>query len=483
MPSASPICLVNSTATTNGVNVPAASTVTISLASTTGVDYWSLQCISTDETSDHTAVTASLTINALAKTATFTAPTPKRKALIFKSVVNNSLDRNLKFDASLTTTFGVYVADSDTDRVVALNERNEGNANFGWIVALNNVLRSGQYREARAIDISSPTLTVGDSVCITTTEKYTKALAAPLALAGAVLGVVTLGGPPGGFAVAQFDGVLPSAVTGLANSGPTRVNTTTGRLEVVSNFAPDDYPIGYSTSNGVVTMVRGLALNTSGPFVYSSLGGLVGDYNADLETAGALATWTDRSGSLNHVVQATGANQPSVIAGVINGKKVVRFDGTTDFMRKTTFALNANEMSIYIVMSLTAAGTTSVVLGYNVSTVLVHHAGTSGFPAVDRGGGSTNYALNVTGTGFAIRSSQSRNDSSNELFYQGASRGTFTDATAIPTTGSPIDIGAINNGGGFFCQCDIARILIYNKRHTTGQRVQVETQLGLDYAL
>lgn len=324
---------------------------------------------------------------------------------------------------------------------------------------------------------------VGDCVAITTAGHGTLALSAALIAAGAVIGVAIAPAVPGGTVTIQTDGILSAFTSGLAAAGPVDVNPATGRLRIVGSFAPDSYPIGYSTSSGIVTMVRGLALNVSGPYTYNQDGGLVGDYNGDLETAGALATWTDRSGSLNHLVQATGANQPLVVAGVINGKKIVRYDGTTDFMRKTAFNLNANEMSIYIVMSLIAAGTTSVVVGYNTSTVLVHHAGTSGFPTVDRGGGTTNYALNVTGTGYAVRSSQSRNDSSNELFYQGASRGTFTDATAIPTSGAALDVGAINNGGGFFCQCDIARILIYNKRHTTTIRQRIENQLTFDYQL
>lgn len=223
--------------------------------------------------------------------------------------------------------------------------------------------------------------------------------------------------------------------------------------------------------------------SSSSGYPYNQGGGLAADYNADLEAVGALATWTDRSGSGNHLAQAVGAKQPTVVAGVINGKKVVRTDGVDDFMAKIGFVLGANEFSAYVVASLAAVGSNSIILGYNLNIVVVGHNGATGNPSLTRGVGTVTYATNVAGAGFALRSSQSRNDGTNELFYQGASRGSVSDATAILTTGVNLDMGALNGGAGFFFQGDIARILIYNKRHTTVVRSQIETQLIVDYNL
>lgn len=331
--------------------------------------------------------------------------------------------------------------------------------------------------------IANTTLAVGDCVCVAPDGRVTLALTSALTLAGGVLGVVTVGGASGATVKVQVDGKLDPPNSTVASFGPVDCDPATGHQRVVSTFAPDAYPLGFSNALGYVTMCRGLALNTHGAYAYNQDGGLIADYNADLETAGVLATWTDRSGSLNHLTQATGANQPLVVAGVLNGKKVVRFDGTNDSLAKTSFALNSNEFTAYVVSSLAAVGSNPMAIYYNGGGCIVNYAGTSGQPSCTRQGGVITYALNVVGAGFAIRSSQMRNDGTNELFYQGVSRGTVTDATAIPTTGAAIGVGALSNGAGFWMNGDIARILIYNKRHTTAVRQAIEAQLALDYAL
>lgn len=137
---ASPICTVNATSTVNGVNVSAGSLVTIALQSTAGADVWAIRCINTDDLHLATTITASMTVNYVTKTATFTAPADNA-ALIFESKVNNGV-RNGIADSNLTTTFGVYTALTTAGRVVAANERNEGNAAFGWTSVLNNVARA-----------------------------------------------------------------------------------------------------------------------------------------------------------------------------------------------------------------------------------------------------------------------------------------------------------------------------------------------------
>lgn len=136
-------------ATTNGVNVTPGNTTTINLVSGAGVTTWQISCISTDETS--TAPT--LTVDNVAKTATFTAPAAG-KALIFRSVVNGGIGVDGVADSSLTTTFGIYTLIGGK-RVVALNETFEGNATYGWTTVLNDLIRSAY----AAFDPATLTLT------------------------------------------------------------------------------------------------------------------------------------------------------------------------------------------------------------------------------------------------------------------------------------------------------------------------------------
>ncbi len=143
--SASPVCTITGsssggpTATTNGVNLIAAETGTITLASQSGVSTWSISVYSTDETT----AAPTLTVNSVAKTATFTVPSSANgSATLFKSVVNGGLTNGV-VDPTLTTTFGVFVLTSGGNRLVALNQTTEGNATYGWIAPINTAIKAG----------------------------------------------------------------------------------------------------------------------------------------------------------------------------------------------------------------------------------------------------------------------------------------------------------------------------------------------------
>lgn len=140
----SPICLVNSTATTNGVDVANSAAVTIQLADTAGVKQWSLTCINTDDSQSKSFINSILSVNQVTKTATFTAPDAgdDGAAFIFESKINNGTDVNGRADSTLTTRFGIYILTLAGVRVAALDETTEGNAEFGWVVKFNDVIRN-----------------------------------------------------------------------------------------------------------------------------------------------------------------------------------------------------------------------------------------------------------------------------------------------------------------------------------------------------
>lgn len=129
------------TSVTNGKNVTPGNTVTIHLVSSAGVGPWSVSCVYTDELSDAATVTASLTIDQSAKTATFTAPASGR-TYIFKSVVNNGIGPDGTVQASYSTTFGVYTLTAASRRVHAVNEAFESNATYGWVGDINDLIRN-----------------------------------------------------------------------------------------------------------------------------------------------------------------------------------------------------------------------------------------------------------------------------------------------------------------------------------------------------
>lgn len=138
----SPTCTVNATATTSGVDVAASSTPTIALVSASGVSVWSIECIGCDEANSVATINASLSVNQVAKTATFTAPSALGSAVIFRSRVNQGIDVNGNAQDSYTTTFKVAVLTAGNDRVGALNETTE-NGTGGWAAIVNKIIRKG----------------------------------------------------------------------------------------------------------------------------------------------------------------------------------------------------------------------------------------------------------------------------------------------------------------------------------------------------
>lgn len=86
---------------------------------------------------------------------------------------------------------------------------------------------------------------------------------------------------------------------------------------------------GDSGSGSLTIMVGGPG---SGIYGFVPLGAkLVLDLNADVgvtQTAGLVSAWADRSSYGNHVTQAVGANQPTLVANVLDGHSAIVFAGS-----------------------------------------------------------------------------------------------------------------------------------------------------------
>lgn len=138
----SPTCVVSDNggayvSTTNGVNVGAADAIAVQLANAAGVFSWTLSVIGTDDLSSTPTITLSGTGN---NTRNFTAGA-LGSAYILQSVVNGGVDTNGVPQPSYTTTLGVYVLAANGQRVMAVNERFEGSALFGWTTKYNALAR------------------------------------------------------------------------------------------------------------------------------------------------------------------------------------------------------------------------------------------------------------------------------------------------------------------------------------------------------
>ncbi len=101
-----------------------------------------------------------------------------------------------------------------------------------------------------------------------------------------------------------------------------------------------------ATDNGgavAISSAVSITVNASGSSVPTS--GLQLWLKADAgvtSSASAVSQWNDQSGNARNAVQATSASRPILVAGAVNGRPAVQFDGTNDFM---TFTLPVNGLT------------------------------------------------------------------------------------------------------------------------------------------
>jgi hypothetical protein len=84
----------------------------------------------------------------------------------------------------------------------------------------------------------------------------------------------------------------------------------------------------------------------------------------------ASAKWTDRSGNSNHLIQATSAKRPLLKTSIINGKKIVRFDGAGD--------PNNDELTLTSALTFTNTSFTIMVVGLvTADSILFGYSGSN----------------------------------------------------------------------------------------------------------
>lgn len=197
--------------------------------------------------------------------------------------------------------------------------------------------------------------------------------------------------------------------------------------------------------------------------------------------AGTVATWADKSGN-NYDVTALTGEQPVYGSALLNGYKILSFDGINDRLTNLTTSLTGTDMTMYVIFRRTSnTGREALLdLGSNPdrNAIFINEGGTDKY----------NYYLNgsfynTTTTYFYTTYkmvSMTQSGTSLNMWVDGASGLSATTATRTATTG--ITIGDDSTSGDWL-QGDIAEVLIYDHSLTSDERHDMENYLAKKWGL
>ena len=236
----------------------------------------------------------------------------------------------------------------------------------------------------------------------------------------------------------------------------------------------------------------------NGPPVVS---GLVLHLDADaidgLSDNDPVAQWDDLSGEDNHATQGTSGYRPIYKTNILNGKPVVRFDGSDDRLNFPNLGISSGNNPLTIIVIFTPHSLPEVD-NWQVSDALIAFRNQHNLMLVfaDQGGSgvpeeiSVRAELSQSGWTTLVRSDALENFNSYLIYvdfdttngwrlFQGGSLKQSNSNTETIVSGTDITaIGGVGGGTNRFYEGDIAEILIYNRALTTQEKEDVEQYLG-----
>ncbi len=229
-----------------------------------------------------------------------------------------------------------------------------------------------------------------------------------------------------------------------------------------------------STSNSRVINVFNPAL--LGNLVFWGNGGNV------VQNGNSVSEIKDLSGKNHHAIQLDGTKQPSLVSNVLNGKPIIRFDGTDDFLATPNFSATSDTPNtIFIVWNIAATGSAAQAvlsgLSNTESNGIFHSLANS---RLNMFSGATVYYAKTAPFSHIITSAVYRGISS-LMRENGVGKTLIPSSNAGGQGFKMLHIGA-NYGTSSFLRGDVAEIIAYNSALTAQQRTNVEQYLRFKYA-
>jgi hypothetical protein len=210
------------------------------------------------------------------------------------------------------------------------------------------------------------------------------------------------------------------------------------------------------------------------------------------DTGSDPSVWTDLSGNGRNAVQATGANQPSIVTGALNGRQVRRFDGTDDRLIPPDFSLDNHTIFSVVKPDLVDPTTASTIFCIGATSASARDA----MNYFSRTGSSTIFSTQrSTGVGFPTTSSSATNLS----FQITTGKYTGTELIGYINNGLRNSVAANNTGSSenkpsvgatiqlagtsFFLKGDLAELIVYPSSLSDANCLRVEKYLSNKYSI
>lgn len=193
-----------------------------------------------------------------------------------------------------------------------------------------------------------------------------------------------------------------------------------------------------------------------------------------LSDGDSVTTWTDSSGGGRNATQSTAANKPVFKTGVLNGKPVVRFDGSNDYLDSASASIS-QPMTIFMV---SRADVVKSQIRFTLKTGNVYHYNDTTTTATLYAG-TTGQTFTTDVTKWNLWD-HSLNGASSDAVVNGGTATSISPGTANSTGG--IRIGD-HPSGSFAFDGDIAEIIIYSGTLSTSDREKVRRYLTEKYGL
>lgn len=247
-----------------------------------------------------------------------------------------------------------------------------------------------------------------------------------------------------------------------------------------------------------MTLINPYIFGGSSAFSPNDIAGLRFWYDAEslgLSNGAGVATWTDQSVNGLDLTQATGANQPTYQTNVLNGLAVVDFDGTNDYVGRSTTSISPTTgwWTAFAVVQVDTVTGVHAVIGNDGAT-----GSTDRMAQVLRFNGTAveSIAFNTTPTAFTDGAgvtaatgtwyilTATRTADQVVAFVDGSSNGaTGTSGTTAKGSNAPLRLGADIATPTAFLDGRIAEAIGYSAVLTATERGDVESYLADKYGL